>query len=99
MNNLENKLIELGANPFLKGFGCAVEALKLIDAEQGKRMKMMYVYEVVGKKTGDKGSLVERAIRHFFSNIRKNPRAVEVIGEKGSNGESLYLLYYKLKEE
>ena len=99
MNNLENKLIELGANPFLKGFGCTVEALKLIDEEKGKRMKMMYVYQAVGKKTGNTSRNVERSIRHFFSNLRKKPSAVEVIGEKASNGETLYLLYYKLKEE
>lgn len=96
---LQNDLIELGANPFLKGFRCTVEALDLIDEESGKGMKMMYLYEVVGKKTGDKSSNVERAIRHFFSNLRKNSKAVEVIGENGPNSETLYLLYYKLKGE
>lgn len=99
MSNLENKLIKLGANPCLKGFRCTIEALKLIDEASGNRLKMMYLYEVVGKKTGNTSPNVERSIRHFFSNLRKKPSAVEVIGEKASNGETLYLLYYKLKEE
>lgn len=99
MNNLENKLIKLGANPCLKGFRCTIEALKLIDEASGNRLKMMYLYEVVGKKTGDKSALVERAIRHFFANMRKNSKGLDVIGEKGSNSETLYLLYYRLKEE
>lgn len=99
MNNLENKLIKLGANPCLKGFRCTIEALKLIDEASGNRLKMMYLYEVVGKKTGNTSPSVERAIRHFFAHMRKNQKGLEVIGEKGSSSETLYSLYYKLKEE
>ena len=95
----KDKLIDLGANPFLKGFRCTIEALKLIDEEKGEKVKMMYLYETVGKKTENTSLNVERTIRHFLANMRKNSKGAEVIGEKGSNSETLYLLYHKLKEE
>lgn len=96
---LQNELIALGANPFLKGFGCTVEALKVIDEKKDERVKLMNLYETVAERCGTKKSEVERAIRYFLKDFRKKPEAIEIIREKGTNGDSLFLLYYKLKGE
>ena len=78
----KDKLIDLGANPFLKGLRCTIEALKLIDEEKGKKVKMMYLYEAVGKKTWNTSLNVERIIRHFLANMRKNSKGAETTGQK-----------------
>ena len=42
---------------------------------------------------------MERNLRHFFEHLRRKTDGVEIIGEKPTNKEALFLLYYKFKGE
>lgn len=42
---------------------------------------------------------MERNLRHFFEHLRRKPNGAEIIGEKPTNKEALFLLYYKFKGE
>ena len=102
-NKIQQELIRMGANPSLKGFQLLPDTLNAIDAEikDGNEtgMKITCIYEAVGKLKNCTGVSVERNLRHFFERFRRKPDGAEIIGEKPTNKEALFLLYYKFKGE
>ena len=99
-NKIEHELIKAGANPSLNGFKLIPDILNAIDKEiQNGNIKITCIYNDVGKINNCTGTSVERNLRHFFEHLRRKTDGVEIIGEKPTNKEALFLLYYKFKGE
>ncbi|MBS4931780.1 MAG: hypothetical protein KH020_10755 [Clostridiales bacterium] len=99
-NKIEKELIKMGANPSLNGFRLVPDALNAIDKEiQNGNIKITCIYNDVGKLNNCTGTSAGRNLRHFFEHLRRKPNGVEIIGEKPTNKEALFLLYYKFKGE
>lgn len=99
-NKIEKEVIRMGANPSLTGFRLLPDTLNAIDKEiQNGNIKITCIYNDVGKINNCTGINVERNLRHFFEHFRSKPNGAEIIGEKSTNKEALFLLYYKFKGE
>ena len=99
-NKIEQELIKMGANPSLNGFKLLPDTLNAIDKEmQNGYVKIICIYNDVGKLNNCTKASVERNLRHFFEHLRRKPNGAEIIGEKPTNKEALFLLYYKFKGE
>lgn len=92
----EDKLLQLGITPNLKGFSCICEAVEILSKESD--IKTTALYEIVGKRFEITGSMAERRIRHAISKallfeLEKN-------GFSGTkNSEFLYTLTLIVKRE
>ena len=59
----EDLLLEIGANPSLKGFEYIVDAIQKLQQRPCLKYHMMALYEIVAEKHNCKKGNVERAIR------------------------------------
>lgn len=94
---IENKLLELGITPNLKGFGYMADAVEYIMSNNGCFMKDVYIQvAAINKLNGY--SNTERAMRHAIS--KADEEKWKAIGGQGvKNSEFLFTLALLLKEE
>lgn len=100
-NKIEKELIKMGAKPSMLGFRYLAESLILLDDEklsQNADIKIMYIYASIAKKFGVSMTSVQTALIRFFTNFRKNLDVVKVIGSNKASKESMFILYYEMKE-
>ena len=100
-NKVKKELIEMGAKPTMLGFKYLAESMTLLDDEklsQDIDIKIMYIYAKIAKKFGVSMTSVQTALIRFFANFRKNPDVVKMIGSNKASKESMFILYYKMKE-
>ena len=99
---IEDRLLELGIKPNLKGFGYICDFIELIIDDEERKFKMMYLYSVVAKKNNTTSTSVERSIRHAISKINFecwNERYVHSTRSNLTNAEFLYTLALRIKQE
>ena len=99
---IENRLLELGIKPNLKGFSYICDSVEMITDDTVPKHKMMYLYEVVAKKNNTTSTSVERAIRHAITKVdlgNWNERYTYSTCSKLSNSEFLYTLALRIKQE
>lgn len=98
-------LLKLGITPDIKGFNYIIDLVEMINNDEVT--KITVAYAVAGKKNGDSGSKVERAIRHAISKINITTKEfAEHIGANVvrandgniTNSAFLYTLAYRVKE-
>lgn len=99
---IENRLLELGIKPNLKGFSYICDSVEMITDDTVPKHKMMYLYEVVAKKNKTTSNSVERTIRHAISKINFeywNECYAYSTCSNLSNSEFLYTLVLRIKQE
>lgn len=99
---IENRLLELGIMPNLKGFSYICDSVEMITDDTVPKYKMMYLYEVVAKKNKTTSTSVERAIRHAITKAdlgNWNERYTYSTCSNLSNSEFLYTLALRIKQE
>ena len=84
----ENLLLEIGANPSLKGFEYIVDAIQELQQRPCLKYHMMTLYEIVAEKHNCKRENVERAIRS----------AKDIVLTRG-NLENLYKYFPSISEK
>lgn len=86
---IEDKLLEIGITPNLKGFRFICEAIEMILNEPD--IKICLMYELIARKYNSKLFIVERNIRHCVQ---------KASGEnKETNSEFLYRMALLIKRE
>ncbi len=99
---IEDRLLELGIKPNLKGFYYICDSVEMITDDTVPKHKMMYLYEAVAKKNNTTSTSVERAIRHAISKINFecwNERYVYSKRSDLTSAEFLYTLALRIKQE
>ena len=95
-------LINMGADPSLKGFCYIIDALMYMYRNEVDltEIKIGKLCERISEDTGSTPSAVERAMRYTIDGFnRKLPYTQSVIGEKRKPSRyTLQLLYLRLKE-
>ena len=95
-------LIKMGMPASILGFKYITDAMELFDLGL-EDIKIMALYDEIGKKNNTTGSRVERAIRHSFESlIVKGQHDVikkYLSFDNITNSNMLKLLYYRLKQE
>lgn len=94
---IENKLLELGITPNLKGFGCIVDAVEYVLKDDSCLMKNLYI-EISNKHGLGGCASAERVIRHAISKV--DEEKWKAMGGQGMrNAEFLFTLAFILKGE
>lgn len=103
--DIENVLCEIGIPPSIKGFKYIIDAIALLEANNGQELSWTKeIYPEVGKMNKITGGRAERAIRHALRIARipgGNHDAVEhYIGFANcENSSSLKLMYLRIKQK
>lgn len=93
---IENKLMDIGIPPNLKGFLYICDAVE--ELSKNDRMKMMDLYETISEKDKATPSCVERGIRYAIQKIDLNAlNNFPVLGLK--NSEFIYSMVFLLRRE
>lgn len=99
---IENRLLELGIYPNLKGFYYICDSVEMITDDTVPKHKMMYLYEAVAKKNNTTSTSVERVIRHAITKVdlgNWNECYAYSTCSNLSNSEFLYTLALRIKQE
>ena len=99
---IEDRLLELGIMPNLKGFSYICDLVEMITDDTVPKYKMMYLYEVVAKKNKTTSTSVERAIRHAITKVdlgNWNGCYARSACTNLQNSEFLYTLALRIKQE
>lgn len=94
---IENKLLELGITPNLKGFEYIAEAAEYILTHKNCLMRDVYS-DIAGKYEQCTYARAERAIRHAISKIDKD-KWCKIGGKNTKNSEFLYTLVFIIQRE
>lgn len=93
---IENKLMDIGIPPNLKGFSYICDAVEKLAKNDG--MKMMELYEFISEKDEITPSRVERGIRYAIQKIDLNAlNDFPVLGLR--NSEFIYSMVFLLRRE
>lgn len=102
-SKISNALLEMGADPSLKGFSYTIHALMYLH-DNGRDLSQVRIHDLfqyVADKLDVSKSSVERAIRYTLTKLNRDLSLTKVlIGEKRKpTKHTLQLIYLRLKED